>query len=419
VIIMTAVPPRFHVFLSSCKYPSGLLEGKGDYLEGVDFEDPYQISYSSVADRSLWRMKSVFGGLRAQNEARYSIYRISTGDQVYVDATAGLFDPGLLSDALRNTYHRVEMSDAENAVLKTFAGNNFCLLDDHEVRDNWEGGFTIDSDEARAVQWYLDNQRKRAAWPAMTANNAGDPLWMNGEPHGLPFFLADTRSERQRRNVGNVQHAKIMSDEQMGAIETWLSCVANAPQSVRYLASGSMLAPRKLLTLNPDSSDAPAMALHLDSWMGYPSSARWLLARLCDTQASNVVLLSGDEHLSGIAKIELTREDGRSVTIYSVHSSGMYSPFPFANSSPADFVDSDDSFAFDFTDLDELTHRYSCRVTAEFVPGDGFALLTAESGVASNAPTVNVQFFRKGINAGVDADPPPTLLSLRQPFSVL
>ena len=88
----------------------------------------------------------------------------------------------------------------------------------------------------------------------------------------------------------------------------------------------------------------------------------------------NVVLLSGDEHLSCHARITLRDTQGHQVLVHSIHSSALYAPYPFANGVAALLAD-EETFQFDAPAVASGV-RFSCQVHTEFAPpGDGFTTL--------------------------------------------
>jgi cholesterol oxidase len=88
---------------------------------------------------------------------------------------------------------------------------------------------------------------------------------------------------------------------------------------------------------------------------------------VADNRIQNVVFLSGDEHISFATTAVVSDRSGKAVTrILSVHSSALYAPFAFANSTQENLA-GDDSFD---------SGSYRLTVTSTFAaPGDGFALL--------------------------------------------
>ncbi len=310
---------------------------------------------------------------------------ILSGDQIYADATAGLFDPRTANGRFHQPHQAML---AQRLLRQALAGVPVhTLIDDHEITDNWSWQ---EGDHPRADLPWGDNRQRRAdglrAYRhhqrfAQPVRHPVDPraptarpahLWYAFAHRGLPFFVADTRTQREPRSVARFEQAQIMGRAQWACLLHWLA--HHGPDGrPTFVASPSILLPRRLL------SDAlqPASASLTDAWEAYPRSLHALLAHLCRTQARHVVFLSGDEHLSCIARLRIRREgDGpeREVLAHSVHSSALYAPYPFANSQPHDFHLHD---AFTFTDMHEgqLEH-FHCRVDTDFAPqGDGLALL--------------------------------------------
>jgi hypothetical protein len=158
-----------------------------------------------------------------------------------------------------------------------------------------------------------------------------------------------------------------MSEGQMSSLLDWLSEPSDMP---RVIASPAILLPRHSRAVQ---RKLPVSALRSDGWDGYPGSLHQVLAYIAHQKIRNVVFVSGDEHLSCVARIELARPGDDPVIVHSVHCSPLFAPFPFANSEKADLV-ADESFA-----LHGKTGkgaRYRCRVRTEFgPPGDGFAVI--------------------------------------------
>jgi len=72
--------------------------------------------------------------------------------------------------------------------------------------------------------------------------------------------------------------------------------------------------------------------------------------------------------------IECVDSPGKVVTIHSIHSSALYAPYSFANSSEEDFASPDD-FEFDHG-AGASMRRFVCRVQTFFPhSGDGFTII--------------------------------------------
>jgi cholesterol oxidase len=290
------------------------------------------------------------------------------GDQVYVDATAGLFDPTVQDDPYKLVYTRQNQSLI--ALCKDSTVDVYAMPDDHEITDNWEPGDPASGvvRESSAKELGLSAYWKNYRLPEVFTGK----FWRDDIVHGgLPFFLGDARTEREGRTAMNWREQKIMNDLQFTALRQWLAIPENA-NLPKFVSTASALLPRRLAV----ARDA-ACALHSDAWDGYPKSMHELLAHICDKQIKGLVFLSGDEHISNHVTARVTDlHTGRQCTFHSVHSSALYAPYPFANAVKEDFARSE---TFRFPDPpDPAAGRYCCEVRTVFAPeGDGFALLTA------------------------------------------
>jgi cholesterol oxidase len=352
--------------LGSCQYSSGLLE-------------------EEVATASYRRLGELLDA--ATRDARPRALLL-VGDQVYVDGTAGLFDPTAGFDRFVRPYEILHRLAAVRDVTRRLP--TYMLLDDHEIVDNWEPR----ADDVRPDSRMLDGRRsymdfERAAGPSAEPpiRDSTDPMWYRFDLDGFPFFMADTRTERTVRKIGDFEpkrmlsddHARLMSRAQFEALLEWLAVPSERP---KFVASPSILLPRHRCaiptTTRPDGtqSEVPARALHSDGWDGYPGSFYRLLGWIAAKRIPRVVFLSGDEHLSCVARATIAPRDGGEATVVlSVHSSPLFGPFPFANSVPQDLV-ARDAFDFDADVPGTGVQRFHCSVQTEFAaPGDGFALL--------------------------------------------
>ena len=339
-----AQAPSLCFAAASCQYPPGLLD-----------EVPAYASYRRLAARLD----------RADGEA-VPRFLLLMGDQIYADASAGLFDPSALDDRYVRPYERLLGNVAVQSVLRRLPA--YMMLDDHEISDNWEtpaAPGARDANREPAIEAYRKYQRTGDLAPAA----AGPGLWRTFEQDGFHFFLADTRSERAARTPACADTANIMGFRQFRALLKWLraSAAARAGEAPMFIASGSMLAP--LRVAGRDSQ-------RYDNWQGYPASLHRLLGFIARRGIRNLVFLSGDEHLSCDATLTLTTPGGQSVTVRSIHSSALYAPYPFANTQPADLADSGSGFSF--VHPRRSGRRYSCTVDYQLAPGDGYAVLRAQ-----------------------------------------
>ena len=332
--------------LGSCQYPSAMLE---DRVAGA--------SYERLAK---WLTKGT---------APVPQCLLLVGDQIYVDGTAGLFDPTSQFDRFVRPYEIFFQMNPVREVLRRLPA--FMMLDDHEMGDNWEPRVDDKRPDPAMLAGrhsYLDFQRRAGPPEQRPRGHSLRPLWYPFRVDGFPLFMADTRTERTVRTARNVESARIMSSDQMQALCDWL---AGQPANVpKVVASPAILLPRHVRAIQ---RGAVASALRSDGWDGYPASLYEVLACIAQKRIRNVVFVSGDEHLACVAQIELEAEGGDKVIVHSVHSSPLFAPFPFANSDRADLAAVD---TFDVP-APRTGGPYKCSVRTVFAPpGDGFAVLS-------------------------------------------
>ena len=94
----------------------------------------------------------------------------------------------------------------------------------------------------------------------------------------------------------------------------------------KFIVSPSVVAP-----WSRETRGSLGYALRSDAWDGFPRSLHDLFAFIAQNDIRNVVFLSGDYHCSLFCPITLRYGEGKPVGAYSIVSSGMYSPYPFAN----------------------------------------------------------------------------------------
>lgn len=440
--------------LASCQYPAGLVDGTPQDYAGADGP----AMPPGPADASMLRLAA---RLDDTDDTRRPSLLVLTGDQIYADATAGLFDPRAgrvpaprssvrdAEDWLRVPYQNWYGSVGTQAVLGRLI--TLMMLDDHEIDDNWEPLATSKTPGAAkrltrlkdaGSQGYQRYQRD------LRNAQLQDHLWHRRQHRGIPFFMADTRTERAPRQAASGAYApRILGGDQMQRLLTWIDgdldlpdkvpdnqpapspapapapdepAMAAARQRPAFIVSPALLLPRRRSSQRSDwrsdersSPRRLGAALHSDAWDGYPGSLHQLLVHLWNIGRSNLVFLSGDEHLSCVVKATVTKEGvpDRAVTLHSVHSSGLYSPYPFANSVPALFAVPDD---WTFCDPQVPGDLYRCVVEpcgldaagSPWAPGDGFALLTLTPPAATAAQTATADDAAVGaVGEAVGAEP--------------
>lgn len=331
-------PPRPARFaLASCQYPPSLLD-------------------ALPAQRSLRR----FAARLDQASADAPQFTLLVGDQVYVDETAGVFEPAAsASDKVDVAYERTFRMKAWRAVASRRPV--YMMLDDHEIVDNWE------PDRPRTPNWDTRfHKYQRAAGPPRISNGAGA---FSMHPAGMPFLVLDTRSQREVRSSVN-SAARIMHQTQLQLLYAWLQMLQQLwPTAPKFVVSPSPVFPWGRDDLSRSNTGHYPYAIRSDSWSGYPQSLIDLLTFIATQRIQRVVFLSGDAHLHMVARATLTL-NAEQTRIYSVISSGLYSPYPFANTDPSALL------------LQGSVRLAGLGVDIESTmvePADGFALLSVEN----------------------------------------
>lgn len=110
--------------LSSCQYPAGILD-----------QEPAFQSYKRL------------NKLLIEKDKKPSVFLL-VGDQVYVDATAGLFDPTTINGLYHQPYQKLYQNKYVHEVMRKLPTVN--MLDDHEIDNNWE---PIPCDDDNQKKW--------------------------------------------------------------------------------------------------------------------------------------------------------------------------------------------------------------------------------------------------------------------------
>jgi choline dehydrogenase-like flavoprotein len=309
-------PPALRFALSSCQYPRGLFD-----LE------PAQATWRRLHDDAL-----------ADDGPQFLLL---AGDQVYVDDTAGAFDPVALKSPdpasraadLDRTYELTWGLPAFRRVAARLP--IYPMLDDHEVRDFWQGVAATppgsDPDVDAALAAYRRFQQPLAPHGQATRL---DPAVSGGYvmcPGGVPLVVLDTRTHRDPRSSASAPSAGILQRGTMDSLKRWLQ--AQPPDAVKLV-----LSPVPLLPAERFDAQRPAERLRSDTWSGFPGPAAELLGLIRDQGIRRVVLLAGDSHLSSVTTFAFDDAASRGNRVVAIVASGSYTPWPFANQRPHDVV---------------------------------------------------------------------------------
>lgn len=312
----TAGCPRLRLALASCQYPPGPLD-----------REP--------AEASLRRL---LADCHAPGGPQLLLL---AGDQIYLDPHAGVFQPHHQGNDDAGSTARHDL-DYENTwglpALRALGAQlpTLPMLDDHEVRDNWQGlrDPAVSRAQADAALAAFDRFQGLLlpTTPLLGPQAAGGPARsVLCYPGGVPLVMLDTRSRRARRGVSTWGEAHLLPAEELRAL---IGHLRGLPKQAVKL----VLSPVPLLPPEAQAQAGAAGSLRSDTWSGFPASVVEFLAALRDGGVQGVVLLSGDAHMSSVSTLQLDACPGAPVQVVSVVSSGLYTPWPFANQRPAQQV---------------------------------------------------------------------------------
>lgn len=336
----------------------------------------------------LWKIKEsdrIFGPMYDQlaveaHGARPSLL-VLCGDQIYADVFHRSVPIGLA-----DTHE--EFNQRYQAALGSFNMRRllrhvpvYMTLDDHEIEDNWTQDrlhwpnkklmFNL------AIGTYMSYQWSHGP------RNYGRRLFYSFDTAGYPFFVLDTRTQRYMESVtGSLEDNHLLGrpsldpDEpsQLDVLCDWLVAQQRDRGDVpKFIVSTSVFAP------NPVAARAGAPVARLeqsDSWPAFPNTRRALLRTIVERRIQNVVFLCGDVHCSSVAQLSFRGGGAEDLRAFSIVSSALYWPFPFADGDPSEFIhDSRDPRTPDtFVIRDGVTMDYRAW---NFCNDDNFCRITA------------------------------------------
>jgi hypothetical protein len=338
------VSERLDIAMASCRYPGWLID-------------------RGLADAAFGKVRAMLREGDANLSALFLV-----GDQIYSDATAGVFDPKSRRERFYEAYREAWSALNARDVLSRLPV--YMMMDDHEAGNDWHPGDVLSEKEREQRQEGLRAFRQYQ-WLHSPGNRPmGRPLqfWYEFDLQGFPVFVCDTRSGRNGRQG-------ILDDEQFVALTRWLhdkqhAVPAEDAARPKFVVSPSVVVP----FLKPLTRDGTAQCpTRSDSWDGFPDQLVKLFSFIADERVDNVVFLCGDSHLS--MHTDITFHNNKRplpLRAWCIMTSAMYAPYPFVNSSHNDF------------DLDSILElrggdsmHYSVKTVSDL---NGFTRVTARPG---------------------------------------
>ena len=255
------------------------------------------------------------------------------GDQIYADSRADSASPACSSLRFFDAYREAWSATWQREVMRRRPC--YMALDDHEFRNDYNDviarGRPREFDAAREAwtTYQLD-----AGPPA--PRGQPDAAWRSFLMRQFAVFLCDTRTERHDPTTVERKQARIMSRRQMRRLKAWLLSLQRRQAygtRAKIVVTGCPLAPRFC-----DQQGNPS-ELNNDGWQRYPASTAELFGWIAKHQIQNVVFLSGDYHCH--VECELSIQGPGSMPLVKARSvvcGGLYSPYPFANVDPEEWL---------------------------------------------------------------------------------
>jgi choline dehydrogenase-like flavoprotein len=383
---LTAADPGYDERMDSVVVRKAVLEALDPARTSLTFAVASCRYSGSVVDREAADV--MLGKLRALIERPNATDRpallLLAGDQIYADATAGVFDPDTARERFYESYHETWTAPNARAVLRALP--TYMMMDDHEVQDNWSRG-QADAETERwglaaflRYQW-LHSPRNAEELLGPGKHEERERYFYGFEAAGFEFFVCDTRTTR-------TPGVEIMDEEQLEAVQRWLEKDRTQERKQdrhKFIVSPSLVVPFKSETQGRSGPYRHAYLQRSDGWDAFPGCLRSLMLCIVRNGIRNVVFLCGDAHQSMASRIWFVgRSQGaRQLGTACIVSSPLHAPYPFANSRREEFAE-EGALELD----DEWTMHYVLE--GDPVERDGFAVVNADASAAR--PSLTVRF---------------------------
>ena len=315
-------------------------------------------------------------------------FAIFSGDQIYADATAGVFETQGRREKVAARYESAYATPAFRELARRIP--LYMTADDHEISDGWSMPrthaahlapaevFRNDRLGAWAGQLFLAYQRMHGPPPQGGAAN-----WYAFAVAGVHFFMMDTRFERGLPREGGAP--PLCDEAQLTALGRWLrDGEGRQPGAPRFIVSGSVYAPGVV-----EWDGLPADRARGDNWQGFARERAAVARLVVQARADNVIFLSGDYHCAAVGAIDWLEAGAASASAlraWSIVSPPLYAPFPFANSRAESVLPEEWIREPASASAAPLAHCH-----AEAFDRSGFALVTVTHG-GGLPPVVEVEF---------------------------
>lgn len=361
------------LFATTCRYPGFGFERRRSEAMAADMmsrivaanrpADPAAGAAPGAEQKQQGHQQGQPGrpGGRPGPEAGYAADALlMLGDQIYADATAGLFDS---SSPIEKYASRYQALFASRRFRRLAAGLPVYMLpDDHEFNNNWcqedmfqgpagDGHYRTAVGLAHAYEISHSPYGARAILP---------PYDYYMEVRGIPVYMMDTITMRR------VPPGDIVHDDQLAALAKWLKAIPEGRP--KLICTGAVVAPGYARGLNGTAHD-PLRCADFANWQGYQRQRKLLLDLLRDHGGAHVTLVSGDYHCAA----EATIRHGGALVARAVVVPPLYAPMRYINDSVRDLAPLEHFAGYEI----------ECRPVQTYT-GSGYAEISVERG--NNGP---------------------------------
>ena len=265
---------------------------------------------------------------------------LMVGDQIYADRYR-IIDNADTSQEFHNRYREAFRSPNIRRLMQN--APTYMILDDHEIEDNWSRNRLHDDSRyelfTAAMEAYMSYQWSHGprTW--------GKRLYYRFNCCGYPFFVLDTRTQRIYGDEEDLSGNHLLGRPSLAAnggqlehLLAWLTRQQRSRGNVpKFIVTSGPFVPNSMNARQ--QRYGPDVLGKSDRWPAFPATRDALLARIVEEEIQNVVFLSGDIHCFNVAKLCFEGTDeAAQLKAFSVTSSPLYWPFPFADGEPSDFV---------------------------------------------------------------------------------
>ena len=243
------------------------------------------------------------------------------GDQIYADATGGLFDTSSPIEKYCGRYQALFASPRFRRLAASIPV--YMLQDDHEFTNNWcqEDMFQGPAGDAQYRTALGMMHACQLAHSPYGARAVAPPFDYQMRIRGIAVYMMDTITMR------HVPPGNIVEQAQLDSLEKWLAGLS--PGEPKLICTGAVIAPGYTRALDAAGRLDPARCGDYASWQGYAVQRKQLFDLIRLRGGGNVLLVSGDYHCAAQATIH---HQGKLVA-QAVVVPPLYAPMRYVNDS--------------------------------------------------------------------------------------